>query len=271
MAGFDIAFGIAGNMTGHLEQAGEAGDFAAVDAPENGPKGMFPTWVPGADVPLGADPFSATEVRLPQADLPVQTEPEVGVMLALDWVDGELVGARATGFAAYNDVSLRIPAPKISHKKNWGPATKGLSATVVPLETGLEAGGALDRHRLVSFLLRDGVLHDYGEDSAVRSYSYFHQRLMGWMVHRLRHQADEGPLEDLRQWLEIAGQPSRAMVGIGATRYTELGATTMLQPGDETLVVVYDGEVHDLAGVRALIEGREDAAVVGSVLRQRVV
>ena len=41
-------FGVAGNFTGHLEQAGEAADFVSVAAAENAPKAVFPTYIPGA-------------------------------------------------------------------------------------------------------------------------------------------------------------------------------------------------------------------------------
>ena len=40
-------FGVAGNFTGHLEQAGEAKDFENVKTAEvNAPKALFPTYIP---------------------------------------------------------------------------------------------------------------------------------------------------------------------------------------------------------------------------------
>ena len=40
-------FGVAGNFTGHLEQAGEASDFKNVKTLEqNAPKAIFPTFLP---------------------------------------------------------------------------------------------------------------------------------------------------------------------------------------------------------------------------------
>ena len=40
-------FGVAGNFTGHLEQAGEAADFKNVKTLEqNAPKAIFPTFLP---------------------------------------------------------------------------------------------------------------------------------------------------------------------------------------------------------------------------------
>ena len=40
-------FGVAGNFTGHLEQAGEAKDFTNIKTKEeNAPKAIFPTYIP---------------------------------------------------------------------------------------------------------------------------------------------------------------------------------------------------------------------------------
>ncbi len=45
-------FGVAGNFTGHLEQAGEARDFTAVKtADAKAPKALFPTYIPQATEP----------------------------------------------------------------------------------------------------------------------------------------------------------------------------------------------------------------------------
>ena len=48
-------FGVAGNFTGHLEQAGEARDFTQVKTAEkNAPKAVFPTYLPksGNSIPV---------------------------------------------------------------------------------------------------------------------------------------------------------------------------------------------------------------------------
>ena len=42
-----LGFGVAGNFTGHLEQAGESGDFIGVETDEEcAPKGIFPFYLP---------------------------------------------------------------------------------------------------------------------------------------------------------------------------------------------------------------------------------
>jgi hypothetical protein len=74
---------------------------------------------------------------------------------------------------AHNDCSIRRPgAKKISEKKNWGPASKGVSEQVIEIDQ-FSAGGVLDGCRLASYLYRDGELHAYGQDSAIKGYSYF--------------------------------------------------------------------------------------------------
>jgi hypothetical protein len=254
-----IKFGVAGNMTGHLEQAGEASDFVDVAAEAGAPKGMFPYHVPGATTFLGVDPVSSDTLRLPEGDDAerVQCEPEVALLCALSWDGTTLTGIHPRAFTAYDDASIRKPAAKISHKKNWGADSKGLGATSVALPDGLVPGCPLDRYHLVSFLRRDGVLHLYGEDSPVVSYGYFHERLTTWMHDRLASQTDGGPLEDLAAWLRVAGQPAEAVVGIGATRYTPFGADDRVRPGDVVTVVVYDASTLSLADVRAAVEAGE--------------
>jgi hypothetical protein len=129
----------------------------------------------------------------------------------------------------------------------------------------------LDHYRLASFVLRDGQLHAYGADTALVGYGYFHQPLLDWMVDRFNNQADNGPLEDLPGWLAFAGQPSRALVGIGATRYTDFGASHMLRAADESVVVVYDAREFDPAALREWVMTGTDAPNGMSVLRQTVV
>ena len=62
------------------------------------------------------------------------------------------------------------------------------------------------------------------------------------------------------------------LIGIGATRYTELGESTFLQPGDTSLVIVYDGAQSTPQAVAdAATAGSEDDLPGASVLRQRIV
>ena len=75
------AFGVAGNYTGHLEQAGEAADFAnTVTAEENAPKAIFPTYLPSAGEGwadfLSSSPFDSEKTCCPDRQDSAQIEPE---------------------------------------------------------------------------------------------------------------------------------------------------------------------------------------------------
>ena len=136
-----------------------------------------------------------------------------------------------------------------------------------------DAGGALAPLRIASFMRRDGRAHAYGVDSRARGYSYAGTVLIDWMIDRLRNQegADDTPLEPVGRYLDAAGRPDHALIGIGATRYTDFGESTYLVRGDESIVIVYDERDASPEAVAAAVEaGAEDTLPSASVLRQRV-
>ncbi len=269
-----IGLGVAGNFAGHLEQAGEASDFVDVDVKEaHAPKGLFPFYVPGATGrQIGVYPISSDRLALAGPGETLQIEPEVALLCDLV-ADGDRITAVAPrAFAAHDDCSIRRDgASKISEKKNWGACTKGTSAHLIDIDR-FEPGGVLDRYRIASFLVRGDIVQAYGQDSPASSYSYFHGQLLDWIAEKLNDQEDAGPLEDVGALWREAGRPARALISIGATRYTEFGETTYLEAGDRAVVVVYDGDEADEASIRLeLAAGRLESGPGRSVLDQRVV
>jgi Family of unknown function (DUF5718) len=269
-----FGFGVAGNFAGHLEQAGEAADFAAVMPDEDeAPKGIFPWFVPGASTFLGVFPLSHDRIARPEARPPasLQLEPEVGLLCTVGYAaDGSVAALTPRGVGAFNDCSIRRPgAAKISEKKNWGADSKGVAASFFAAED-LDADGAAADLRLACFLRRDDDVHAYGIDSPLPGYSYFGRRLLDWMVDRLNGQtgAPGTPLENVGGLLAAAGSPATALIGIGATRYTDYGETTFLRAGDEAIVVVYDGAAWSVDGIAAAVAAGDVPG--GSVLRQTV-
>ncbi|MEV4420881.1 DUF5718 family protein [Patulibacter sp. NPDC049589] len=270
-----FGFGVAGNFAGHLEQAGEASDFVGVAAEAGAPKGIFPFYVPGGDTFLGAFPLATDRTLLPLQDEPanLQLEPEVGILCRVAYGQGGGVEAlEPFGLGAFNDCSIRRPgATKISEKKNWGAASKGVAAELFAIED-LDPAGPTRDFRLASFLRRDGETHDYGIDSPVPGYSYYGAQLVDWIVERLAHQegGDGTPLEPVGAYLRAA-RPELVLIGIGATRYTDYGETTFLRDGDVSFVVVYDGAQVTPEQVRAAIAADDTSGLPGaSVLRQAV-
>ena len=253
-----FGFGVAGNFAGHLEQAGEAVDFTKVASVGDAPKGIFPWYAPGADGFLGEFPLSHDALIMPKdsdADGPpnLQIEPEVGLACEVVWQGDTVVTLRPFALGAFNDCSIRRPnAPKISHKKNWGTASKGVASDF--FEAGdLTAHGPTSTMRLQCRLrTADGVDHEYGVDSPLLGYSYYGQVLLDWIVERLTNQkgSAETPLEDVGALMIACGRPRNVLIGIGATRYTALGESTYLKPGDEAIVRVYDTLSEDFSELR---------------------
>ncbi|RYU65559.1 hypothetical protein ERW51_15315 [Aliivibrio finisterrensis] len=267
-----IGFGVAGNFAGHLEQAGEATDFLSVKV-ENAiqPKALFPFYIPSPKAGfLSQYPLSSDLIIPPNDADNLQIEPEVAIVFDITYQNNKVVALTPVKFAAYNDCSIRKPnAKKISEKKNWGESTKGISQDFIEL-TSFTKGCELDSYRIASFHIRNGQMNRYGEDSAAIDYSYFHEQLNEWMIDRMNNQKDEGPAEDLALYLSEANYPEQAIISIGATRYTEFGETNFLQSGDESIVVVYDGERYDSQEIENMVTSKVFSKSGISVLSQMV-
>lgn len=269
-----IGLGVAGNFAGHLEQAGEAADFVAVQVTDKiAPKALFPFYVPSHPGQLGVFPLSGNAIFLPEAavsgDEKVQIEPEVALWCELIYAGEQVVAIHPRAFGAYNDCSIRRPnAKKISEKKNWGPESKGLAENLLPL-THFARGCELDDYRIACYLERGGELHPYGVDSAAVDYSYFHGQLLDWAIDKFNHQQEEGPAEHILGLLDLAGRPSHALISIGATCYTPFGETHFLQPGDTACVLVYPASRYSEQDIQKAIRARDFGADV-SVLLQAV-
>jgi hypothetical protein len=272
-----FGMGVAGNFTGHLEQAGEAIDFVRVDAAASMPKGIFPWFVPGDDGFLGTFPLGAEVLAVPELPDPshhLQLEPELALHCeVVRDVGGAVTALQPRWVAAFDDCSWRRPdAPKISHKKNWGAGSKGLANVAFAVDD-LDRGGPVGSLRLACFLQRGGETHPYGVDSAIGSYSLFGAELLDWIVARLADQrgSDDTPLEDVGALLAASGAAS-LVVGVGASRYEPYGESTWVEAGDDTIVALYDGEIHAPDEVQELVAaGRDGELRAASVLRRRAV
>jgi len=104
-----------------------------VESKGDAPRGIFPWYVPGHDSFLGEFPLSHDALIVPKTaaldgPLNLQIEPEVGLACHVVWDGDTVVTLRPFALGAFNDCSIRRPnARKISDKKNWGPASKGVA------------------------------------------------------------------------------------------------------------------------------------------------
>ena len=256
-----FGFGVAGNFAGHLEQAGEAVDFTNVESKADAPKGIFPWYAPGHDSFLGEFPLSHDALIVPEtteADGPLnlQIEPEVGLACRVIWNGDVVVTLEPFALGAFNDCSIRRPnAPKISHKKNWGPASKGVAREFFDIGDLTPDGPTATLRLLCHLRTADGVHHEYGVDSPLLGYSYYGEVLLDWITERLANQkgSPDTPLEDVGALMVACGRPGNVLIGIGATRYTGYGESTYLQAGDEGIVRVYDTAGDEFSELRQLV------------------
>ncbi len=276
-------FGVAGNFTGHLEQAGEAKDFVNVKTAEaSAPKALFPTYIPLAPgvcvdenfipVFLHNYPFDSEKIIFPKGEQKLQIEPECALVCDVSWKAERVVSLEPKAFAASNDCSIRKEgAKKISLKKNWGASSKGFSSNALAVDRFVPRG-ILDRYRIASFLVRDGNVNAYGEDSAIRDYSYLYEKLSAWIVDRLNSQQNEGPAEYIYSYLQRAGFPTQVMISIGATRYTDFGEHTFLQQGDKSVVVLYPEDKYFHEDIALCVkENKLDAEDLSALVQEVVV
>lgn len=274
-----LGLGIAGNFALHLAQAGELEEFKdIITEDEAAPKGIFPFYLPKKEssTPLLAKeqlftyPLSSDTITLPQEKVNVQAEPEVALVCDLVYQEGRVIELKPTHFGAYNDCSIRVAgASKISDKKNWGANSKGLSQTLLAIDTFCE-GGVMDHYSICSFLERDGVLHPYGEDVELLGYSYFYEKLQEWIIKQINTQEEFGPLEPLSEYLKALQNPKKLIISIGATRYTEYGEHTFLQKDDTVFVVVYDNTRYSFEGITKALQQKEFPQEAISILAQKV-
>ncbi len=263
-----FGFGVAGNFAGHLEQAGEAADFVNVASQGAAPKGIFPWYAPGYDSFLGGFPLSCDAIKLPKSpetlDAPwnLQIEPEVGLAYEVQWMSDTVSSLQPFALGAFNDCSIRRPnAAKISDKKNWGPESKGVAQRFFEISDLTPDGPTATLRLLCHLRTADGQEHEYGVDSPLLGYSYYGEVLLDWIVERLANQkgSAETPLEDVGALMVASGHPAKLLVGIGATRYTPLGESTYLQPGDQAVVRVYDTDSDAHSELRQTVSGWDPA------------
>jgi hypothetical protein len=245
-----IGLGVAGNFAGHLEQAGEASDFVKVKVLDPvAPKALFPFYLPNPtanmkDSFLKVFPLTSEILKAPKGEGDnLQIEPEVGVLFKIEYQGDNVSSLKVQAFGAYNDSSIRRQgAKKISEKKNWGANTKGISANLIKLDD-FSANSIISKYRIACYLVRDGELIEYGQNSSCNDYSYMYDKLTNWIIDKLNNQQDEGPAENIHSYILDCNKPQYALISIGATRYTPFGESTYLKPGDVSVVIVYPEDI----------------------------
>lgn len=274
-----IGLGVIGNFANHLEQAGEAADFACIATKDaHQPKGIFPFYVPNASGFLGRYCLSNDTIILPQnKTLCVQAEPEVALECEIVYDDSHAITHIIPKFfMAFNDASVRNDnnATKLSQKKNFSPASKGYGEPKIPIPSGgFSDGGVCDSYSIASFITTDNNTEPYGELSPLGTYSYFYDNLISWIIQTLNTQQEVSTLQNLAEIFKQANYPKKALITIGATRYVPQNAQRMLKSGDELSIIVFNHNKYDLKTISQIAThslSKNDINENISILRQKV-
>lgn len=269
-------FGVAGNFTGHLEQAGEAKDFKNITTKdENAPKAIFPTYIPLQNelIPnyLLTFPFDSKKIIFPKNEENLQIEPECAIVCNVTWSNDKIENIHPIAFAASNDCSIRKDgAKKISQKKNWGNSSKGISDNLIQLDNFSE-NGIINDYKISCFLIRNNNIYTYGETSFIKDYSYIYKKLIDWIIEKLNNQKDEGPTENLNSYLANKEKPSQILISIGATRYTDFGKNNFLQANDKSVVILYPSSKYTDEEILAIAKNQDYSRKDISLLCQDIV
>lgn len=268
-----LGLGVAGNFANHLEQAGEASDFMNIASDEEGaPKGLFPFYIPKDNTFLGRYCIDNEKIILPKdTKFKAQAEPEIGLECDVVYENGKVKALIPKFFMAFNDASIRNDsnATKLSQKKNFSTASKGYGFKL-PIDK-FEKGGICDNYSLTSFLVCNGKAHQYGDNAELTSYSYFYKQLIDWTVNKLNTQEDRAILENMHSIISRADYPSKILIAIGATSYTEFAETRFLREGDEVCIVAYNHNLYSNEKIKDLIEQGVLSLKEASIVRQKVV
>lgn len=260
-----LCLGVAGNVAGHMEQAGEC---LRTEKRHNGPKGLFPTFVPGLGGHLGHYPGGNQILRI-QSKGDFQIEPELGLVGKIHYKNGHVHKLEPLGVCAYEDLTLRDPKiPLFSQKKNWGLQTKGFG-NVLPIHGSFKKG-LLKKYRIACWHRRSGNWYEYAVDTKVEEYSYFYHELLDWILHRLQVGVDDPGFENLKTLIEQSTKPEYFAIGCGATCYTEWGHYVYMKKTDAAAVILYEGDLLSASEILGHLAYGKELPRKASVLVQEI-
>lgn len=230
-----LCLGVIGNVLNHLNQANEAKDFVDLNTSDYAPKGVFPFYYKDAKSShLKRYCISFDELIL-DGDF-VQLEPELCVVFKASYEGDLLSDLKPLYFAAFNDASKRVNESKISLKKNFSTASKGIGNLIK-----LNDLDDIKDYKISANLKRDDKLYEYAKSEYVKDYFYYSKTLIDWLINTINNQSDIATLESIKEL--ILNKPEEILISLGALSYTEFGEKCFLKSGDEIFIEVSNGVV----------------------------
>lgn len=83
----------------------------------------------------------------------------------------------------------------------------------------------------------------------------------------MNNQPDQGPMNHIAELLKQADYPTKAVISIGATRYTEFGEQNFLQIGDTSIVVVYNAKKYSFEQIMEMAETKIFAEDISALIQ----
>ncbi|MBZ7990245.1 MULTISPECIES: DUF5718 family protein [unclassified Campylobacter] len=225
-----LCLGVIGNVPNHLNQANEAKDFTELHTSDFAPKGVFPFYSKDSDKEY-LKRFCISENELILDGDFVQIEPELCVIFKAFYENDKLSDLKPQFYAAFNDASKRVNENKISSKKNFSTASKGIG-NLVPLNNLDE----LNDYKIHCYLKRDNEIIKYANEDYIKNYFYYSNTLITWLIDTINNQIDIATLEDIRPL--ISSKPANLLICLGALSYTPFGEKHYLKNNDEIFVAI---------------------------------
>ncbi|MBF9003464.1 DUF5718 family protein [Vibrio nitrifigilis] len=219
-----ITIGVIGNYFGHLSSAENVHESEI-------PSGIFIIDQNASSLTNG----DAT--HYPERGSKVDIEPEFVIRYTIEYTDNKVSKLIPLQLTVGNDVTIRSleGATKISSRKSWGQASKGIH----PTWWSINQIDNLNNLSLVSYIERDGEAHLTTQPLRIEEMKLFGQALDTWMVEAINGQQEHGMFDEILPTLAAQGYPEELILYTGAPNYTTWGTENFLQPGDSMHIIGY--------------------------------
>lgn len=234
-----ITMGVIGNYFGHLSSAENVQESEL-------PSGLFV-------IDQNASSLTTDSImNYPSLGENIDIEPEFVIEYDIIY-DGEQVSqVRGRRITIGNDTTIRQlqDAQKISARKSWGKASKGLHSQW----WSLESIDNLSHISLISYIENNGECHLATQPLDIENIKLFGQPLEDWLVTAINQQGGDGMFDPILPQLQANGYPKTLTLFTGAPNYTAWGKKHFLQPDDIMHIIGYQTTEYNHKEVMELFE-----------------
>ncbi|MGO1297747.1 MAG: DUF5718 family protein [Vibrio sp.] len=241
-----ITMGVIGNYAGHLSGAENVQESEL-------PSGLFV-------IDQNASSLTTDAIlHYPAKGENIDIEPEFVIEYDIIY-DGEQVSqVRRRRITIGNDLTIRQlkNETKISARKSWGKASKGVNAQWWALDSMTD----LANISLISYIETKGESHLATQPLDTNQIKLFGHALENWLVTTMNHQTDHGMFDQILPQLKANHYPKTLTLFTGAPNYTAWGKAHFLNPDDIMHIIGYQTSEYDHQEVMDLFTSNNIQAV----------